>query len=110
MEKKRKFLQTPQQLVQLLLGAIAHRLSDGLTVLEYHQHGDAGHLKSHGKLHLLVHVDLAYLADSVVFLCKLMQQRSKHLAGGVTPVGVEVEQDGPVGAMHLIIIFSSAIV
>lgn len=59
--------------------------------------------------HLLVHVDLAYLADSVVFLCKLMQQRSKHLAGA-TPVGVEVEQDGLVGAMHLIIIFSSAIV
>ena len=60
--------------------------------------------------HLLVHVDLAYLADSVVFLCKLMQQRSKHLAGA-TPVGAEVEQDRLVGAMHLIfIIFSSAIV
>ena len=84
---------------ELRLGAVTHGLGNSLAVLKEYHHRNAGDLKAHGELHLLVHIDLADLEGIGIFLGDLMQHGGEHFAGAA-PVGVKVQQDGFVGVQH----------
>ena len=85
----------------LRLRPIADRFGNGLSILEYDQHRDAGYLKTHCQLHLLVHIDLAHLEGTAFFFGKLMQYGREHFARSA-PVRIEIQQDGLVGMQYLI--------
>ena len=53
------------------------------------------------QLHLLVHIDLAHLEGTGVFLSDLVEHGSEHFARSA-PVRVEIQQDGFVGMQYFI--------
>ena len=80
-----------QEFFNLRLGAVANGPGHGLAVFEHHQGGNAGHAELHGKLHLLVHIDLAY--SHVGALPGDFLHNGAHHPAGAAPACPEVQQD-----------------
>jgi hypothetical protein len=81
------------------LGAAPTLLDIDLTALEHEQRRDTAHAQLHGRIGVLVHVDLHDLHLAVVLGRKLFE-RGADLFAGAAPLGPEIDDDGNIRLAH----------
>ena len=94
--------QAIKQFLDLCLRHVADGLVHDLAVFHDHQRGDAGDAEFHGKLHFLVHVDLAH-GDILPLLSDLLHNGADHPARAA-PWRPEIQQHGLIAVFHQLVV------